>query len=163
MQKIVTAIGNADIELGDTLLLLLPVLGVGDHARELALYTGFLLLDTSVGIERRMQGAIGEGRERGDTQINPDLSTGSMHGLRQVHLDLERHKPMFPLSGDGDVLDGACNLTAMPKLNPAKLGQVDLAPIQLETLRIAEAVGEELLAVLRRGRTASKEIGVGAL
>ena len=49
----------------------------------------------------------------------------------------------------------------MPELDPADLGQIDLAPIQLEALRIAEAIGQKLLAVARWGRTAGEEIGIG--
>ncbi len=68
---------------------------------------------------------------------------------------------MLSLSGDGDVFDAALHLTAVPKLDPADLWQVDLAPIQLEALGVAEAIGEELLAVLWRGSSASEEVRIG--
>src|SRR5262249_33215046 len=71
--------------------------------------------------------------------------------------------PMVTLSGDGDVLDSALDDTAVPELYPADLGQVDGAPIDLEALRIAETVGQELLAVDRWRCPSSEEIGVGPL
>jgi hypothetical protein len=67
MQEIVAAIGNVDVKLGDALLLFLPILRVLHHACELALHAGFLFLNTPIGIEGRIQSAIGECRERGDT------------------------------------------------------------------------------------------------
>src|SRR6266700_1527726 len=146
--------------IGDAVVLLLPILRVFDHARKASLHAGFLLLDTSIGIEGRMQTTIRERRKGGNTQVNPNLSRGRMYGLRHVHLHLEGNKPMLSLSGDGDVFDAALHLTAVPKLDPADLWQVDLAPIQLEALGIAEAIGEELLAVLRRGSSASEEVRI---
>src|SRR5438309_7088671 len=68
---------------------------------------------------------------------------------------------MLPLPGDGDVLDAALHLTAVPKLDPADLRQVDFTPIQLEALWVAEAPHEELPAVLRRGSSASEEVRIG--
>src|SRR5262245_43024953 len=114
VQEIVTAIGNADIELGDTLLLLLPVLRVFDHTPELPLHAGLLGFNTPIGMEGRMQGAIGEGRKCRNAQVDTDFSSGRMPGLKQVHLDLKSHKPVFALTGDGDVLEGAFKLPAMP-------------------------------------------------
>src|SRR6266702_3322947 len=141
VQEVTAAFGNAALEFGDA---------VG----------WFLPLDTSIGMEGRMQTTIRERRKGGNTQVNPNLSRGRMYGLRHVHLHLEGNKPMLSLSGDGDVFDAALHLTAVPKLDPADLWQVDLAPIQLEALGIAEAIGEELLAVLRRGSSASEEVRI---
>ena len=120
MQEIVAAIGNADIELGNTALLLLPVLRILHHASQLALHPGFFLCGTTIGIERGMQCAIGEGGKGGNPQVNADVSRGRMHGVWHVHLDLEGHKPMLPLPGDGDVLDGALDGRDCARTRPSR-------------------------------------------
>ena len=108
-----------------------------------------------------MQRPIGERRKRGNAQVNTNVSRRRMDRFLQVHLDLEGHEPMLPLSGDGDVFDGALHSATGPELDPTDHRQVDLPPIQFEALGIAEAVGEKLLAITRWCSTTSEEVGIG--
>ena len=80
VQEIVAAIGNADIEPGDPALLLLPVLGVLHHARQTPLHAGFLLLDTAIGIERRIQRASRGGGKGGNPQVNAHSAVAGCTG-----------------------------------------------------------------------------------
>src|SRR5712692_8135504 len=88
MQEIVSAIGDTDIKLGNTSLLLLPVAGVCDHPSQTPLHPSFFLRDTTVGIDRRVQCSIRERRKGRDTQINPDLRRRGMHWSGNLHLSL---------------------------------------------------------------------------
>ena len=64
MQEIETAIGNADIEPGNPLLLFLPVLRVLHHARKSALHPGFPGGMCAVRIERGDATALSRTRQR---------------------------------------------------------------------------------------------------
>src|SRR4029450_13014525 len=162
MQEVVAAIGNADIELRNTSLLLLPVAGVLHHASQIALHTGFLGGHTAVGLQRGMQLAIRDRRKGGNPQVDPNVRCRRMYRGFNLHLDLEGHKPVLSLSGDGDVLYRAFDRATLPELDPPDHGQIDLASIQLEALRITEAIGQKLLAIARWSSTTSEEIGIGA-
>ena len=67
------------------------------------------------------------------------------------------------LPGDRGVLDDALDGATVPELHPTDHGQIDLAPVQLEAWRIAEAIGQEPLMIRGRCSTTSEEIGIGPL
>ena len=85
-----------------------------------------------------------------------------MHGRWDIQLNLQGHKPVLALSGDGDVLDRALERATGPELDPADQRQIDQASIHLDALGIAEAIGQKLLAVLWWSSTTNEEIGIGA-
>src|SRR5439155_16726972 len=126
-----------------------------------AVACALFLLGCAIRIEGRMQGAIRESRKGGNPQVDTDLSRGRMHQGIEIHLDLERDTPMGAIPGDSDILDGAVNLTTLPELDPADQRQIDTPTIQLEALRIPEAIGQKLLAIRGRSGTPCKEIGIG--
>lgn len=163
VQEIVAAIGNADIELRNAALVLLPVAGVLHLAGELALHPGFLRGVAFVRIERWMQRAIRERGKGGNAQVNAQVCGGRMHGDRHVQFDLKGDKPVCALSGNRHVFDGALDVPRVPELDPADFGQIDHAVIHLEALRIPEAIGQELLAILRWMSTTGKQIRVRTL
>ena len=103
VQEVVAAIGNADVELGNASLLLLPVLRILDHPGQFALHPGFLVCNTAVGVQGR-ELTIREGRKRGNTQVDTNLSRGRMHGLWHIYLGLESDVPVVSLPGDGRFL-----------------------------------------------------------
>ena len=109
VQEIVSAIGDADIEPGNAVLLFLPVLRILHHARESALHAGFLDRVCTVGIERGMQHPIRERGKGGNPQVDTHVRGGRMHGYWDIQLHLEGHKPVVPLPGDGDVFDRTSN------------------------------------------------------
>ena len=97
VQEVVAAIGNADIEPGNAALLLLPVLRILHHARESALHASFLGRVCTVGIEWGMQRSIRERGKGGNPQVDAHVGGGRMHGVWDIQLHLEGHKPMLPL------------------------------------------------------------------
>src|SRR4029434_489228 len=154
VQEVVATIGNADVELGNASLLLLPVLRILDHPGQLAPHPGFLVCNTAVGVQRGIELTIRERRKGGNPQVDANGGCRRMHRFWDGYLNLESHVTVVALPGDGDVFDRAYHLTVSPEGDPAYLGQVDLTAIHFEALGIAEAISQELLAVLRgRGPT----------
>ena len=70
-------------------------------------------------------GAVREGGEGDDPEVQSDLGMHPDLRLRSVRLGLEGNGPPSRLPGPGDVPESACDLPGDPDLDPSHLGEED--------------------------------------
>lgn len=167
VQVVAPGVADAGMDALDLGFRLLPVVAELLLAAHGALRLGQRLLVALEAVEGREDGAIAQGGEAHDAEVDTDRRT-LVEGDLDLALGLDRGEPFAVGLADRDVLRGAQHLAAVAVAQPAELGQEQAAIrlVELELLRIgiAEAVlRAALLLEPRKVGALGEEVGIGPL
>ena len=141
LKMITTRVGDLLVELGDFLLLFLPVFAEPHHALKAPLHFGELVLGAAKGIDRKIDPAVREGGGLLHARIKANLPARfRMHGSFDLTFGEDRNVPTVRLAHYREAPKLPVDEAAAAVAYPSDLREVDLPArfIYLEPLRVAD-------------------------